>query len=194
MEASRSLSSGREFERFIFGEIVENPDYITRGRLIPKEHLKNSSISYIIRKNWRDLGESLENGDPYPHNPLRPDLGKTAQLWSAVRKYLPRRIKGRGGLPLNLYISSGRNSLDWCHGIDAFFYWQGVYVTFDVSLRPKDLQGTLKADFVFGPNELTPEGLEFFGQKVAGLLRRRNYNLRKKEKTQVIHLQEVLWD
>ncbi len=173
MTLSQTLPSGRAFEEEIFGFT----DYDPLGYRAPLERGWGSSFQYIVRMNWSMYGESLVTGDAYCHNPVNPEMGRTRELWSAVRRHLPRRVQGRQSLPLNLYVAIGRTSLDCHHGVDAFFWWQGAFVTFDVSLRQKEKEGSLKArsDFVLSPEHLSPEGLNLWSKKVARLLKERSH-------------------
>jgi hypothetical protein len=75
---------------------------------------------------------------------------------------------------LNLYVAvSERSALDWMHGVDAFFWWQDVYVTFDISLKPVEAKN-LKADFLVNPEDFEPSRLDSLGKQIAWLLKERN--------------------
>jgi hypothetical protein len=185
---SVKLSPGRLFEEEVFG-VTERVELPFRR---PARRSKNSSIQLIIKNNWAEYAESLEKGSEYCHNPARPRMAKTGLLWEAVKNYLPQNIEG-DRVPLNLYIAIGRTTLDWQYGVDAFFWWGGVYVTFDASmmekvrklsfedLKPKTLASwgekkkvrKLSSDFVLTPKDLTPKTLASWGKKVAELLKER---------------------
>ena len=165
-----TVFSGKAFEELVLGFTTEPP--INGESSYPRYFDFHSSISFMIRRNWQNFAEWKE-GKTIWHDPLRPSLGKTEFLWKAVKKYLPKREKGSLGPPLNLYITIGRNSTDYHHGVDLFFWWRGAIVTVDVSLLPKDTMGRLKADFVFKLDDFSPESLDLFGKKVATLLKER---------------------
>lgn len=165
MGALKILPPGRAFEMEIFG-ITED---VERAFRRPSRRDIDSSIQNIIEYNLAMYAEALERGSEYCHNPAKPEMGKTNLLWQAVKQYLPSRTERGNKTPLNLYVAIGRTSLDWQHGVDAFFWWQGVYVTIDASLRMK--QGPeLKADFVLNPKDLEPQNLSVWGKQVAELL------------------------
>lgn len=173
----RPLPQGRVFEKEIFGFTDESePDIYFR---MPSRRGTEQSIQDIVQQNWAMFSEAVESGQTEYHNPSRPQLGKTEVIWRAVKKYLPRRTRGSTSMPLQLFIAVGKNSLDWRHGVDAIFWWSGVFVTIDVSIRPKDALGKLKADFVLTPKDLKDEELKAFGQKVANLLKLRRRNVRE---------------
>lgn len=176
MSRSKTLPPGRAFEKKIFGVtegfgadlgLFTRPDYFDF----------KSSLEQVIEANWAMFAESWERGENIFHNPTKPGMGRTHSLWEAVKNWLPSRLDGQSNLPLNLYVALGRNSLDHHHGVDAFFWWQGVYATIDASTRRK--KELLKADFLFTPKDLQHDRLLAFGKKVAELLIERNSELGK---------------
>ena len=175
---------GRDFETKVFGVdkfgpnlgLKSSPDYLNF----------DDSLKQIIDSNWAMYAHSLEKGEPYCHNPIRPRMGLTHQIWAAVKNWLPKRVEGEV-LPLNLYISVGRNSLDFYHGVDAFFWWNWARVTVDVSYRPKGLVG-LKADLGFSSEDLQDPKLLQFGRKVASLLVQKNLEEKERMKCKVEQL------
>jgi hypothetical protein len=183
MGTTNPLPPGRAFEEEVFGVTEENIEFAVR---YPRRIGIHASLQRVIQDNWTMYAEAVEKNSAYCHDPINPQMGKTHLLWVAVKDNLPRRINGHSALPLNLYIAVGRNSLDWRHGIDAFFWWQGVYVTIDVSLRPKS-EEELKADFLVMPEDLEPEQLQNLGKKIAELLKERNFGLRRHEKKHNLH-------
>lgn len=172
MEGNSILPLGRAFEEYVFG--VSGHESVRPA----KKSLK-TSMYLVIRDNWRMYSNSLDNGPPW-HNPSYPTMGKTGQLWKAVKKNLPRRVLGRKA-PLDLHIAVGGTSLDWHYGADAFFWWQGAFVTFDASLISEEYQPYFKANFLLGPDDLLPESLDNFGFQVSQLLRLRSNYARRME-------------
>ena len=165
------MPRGRVFEREVFG-IVDDPDVVSQKFIIPRRFGFRSSLQNVIQNNWTVFAQALETGALYCHNPLDPKMGKTGLIHSAVKGHLPRRIGG-SSMPLNLYVGIGRNSLDWHHGVDAFFWWYGACVTIDVSLVPGAFQVTVKADFVLTPEDLLPQNISNWALNVAALLKKR---------------------
>ena len=165
---------GESFENKIFGEEDSSPNL---GPYSAPDYLDfPRSLQQIIERNWSRLEYSITKGEGYFHNPIRPTMGKTHDLWSAVKNYLPNRGV-RPPLPLNLYVSRGRNSLDYWHGVDLFFWWNGEYVTVDLATKnkprenhTKERRRVLKSDFIFIPEDLEHNRLLFFGKQVANLL------------------------
>lgn len=163
-----TLSHGRAFEMEIFG--VTEGSFGDLGAFIRHKYMDfDSSIQQIIEYNWAMYADALESGEGLVYNPLNPHVGKSHLLWESVKNGLGSKVGVRGNLPLNLYIAIGRNALDYHHGVDAFFWWQGVYATIDVSVRIKDSR-ELKADFLFLPKDLERSRLLNFGKNVASLL------------------------
>ena len=173
MEIPKTLRHGRAFEKELFG-VTEEEDFIDPN-LKPSSRSYERSLKVIIDQVWAEYAEATCKGlDAY--DPTNPIVGKTPLIFRAVKKHLPRRVNGRSSFPLNMFIAVGRTSLDWQHGVDAFFVWEGVIVTFDASTRVKD-PVKLKADFLFLPSDLGREKLDKFGKNVADLLRyKRKHN------------------
>ncbi len=172
---TNTLPLGRAFEKEVFGITEEDQEPFFRR---PGRRGLNSSIQSVIQNNWASFAEALERGLDYCHNPTDPRMGKTHILWSAVKRYLPRRVSGHRSLHLNLYVAVGRNALDWQHGVDAFFWWENVYVTIDVSLIPKEGE-ELKADFVVNPEDLDGQRLSSLGREIGKLLKERSRHYRR---------------
>ncbi len=181
------LRVGRIFEKEVLGVTDEGKDSFVK---FPTRRSFESSIQAIIAENWALYAESLEKGLDDYHNPTRPNMGKTGQLWEAVRKYLPKRVDGVK-LPLNLYISVGRNALDWMYGVDAFFWWDGIYVTIDASLAKKEHGYGLQADFVLNPVDLKADALNSLGRKIADLLKERRSKFGEREKRKLKRIQKT---
>ncbi len=169
---------GREFEKKVFGHCWHGS---FQGRNLRPDYLDlRQSMSRVVDLNWALYAEAIEKGDEKHHNPAKPSLGKTGVLWSAVSNFLPG---DKRQMPLNLYVSIGRNSLDHHHGVDAFFWWLGGYATIDVSTRRKGGR-SLKADFVLVPGELRKPQIFSFGNRVARLLRDRSEAATQRERIQ----------
>lgn len=179
MENQKTLPQGREFERYVFGVTDEAP-FIPGDRRPGKRSFK-ASFQRIIAENWADYAEAIEKGLQNPYNPSNPKVAMTGVIWSAVKRYLPRRVGGETSGPLNLYIAIGKTSFDWDYGVDAFFWWEGALVTIDASVYVKP-DSKLKADFLLNPWDLDGDKLENFGRKVANLLKERRFKNRKKKK------------
>ena len=128
---------------------------------------------------WTPLERLGQDGQLETYDPMNPNWGKSGQLWFEVRRHLPLRVGGMPSGPLFLHIAcrTKRTSLDFYHGVDAFFFWEGVFVTIDVSLLEK---AEPKADFLVTPREMEPERLGSFGNEIAQLLKE---GRRKKQKT-----------
>lgn len=172
MEAEKYPSQGRAFEERILGVREENvkPKY-RLGR-----YNLNKSLQHVIRENWAAFAEAVEKGFEQFHNPENPQMGETHLLWSAVKRHLPSRVN-KQHVPLNLYVTVGKNALDWRHGVDAFFWWQGACVTIDISMLPAEHKN-LKADVLFNPEDMEGERLFAFGKRVADLLKERSKAIR----------------
>lgn len=167
----RPLPPGRAFEKEVFGVTDESlPDAIFHP---PSKRGFKRSLQDVIQENWAAFSEAVELGETEYHNPSNPELGKTGDIWRAVKRHLPRRTRGSSSMPLQLFVAIGKKAFDWRHGVDAVFLWYGVIVTIDASLRSKDKDGKLKADFVLNPRDLAPEALDVFGKRVADLLKQR---------------------
>lgn len=196
METEISLPHGREFELVVFGMTDngdEPPDYLDFTSAVQEVIISNRvssevSVEVIIHNLISLEVWAGENGLEYHHDPTDPQMGKTPELFRAVKRYLPRRLLGKK-LPLNLYVAIGK-ALDWYYGIDAFFWWGGVLVSLDASLLKKNHYGRgkfwLHADFVLNPDDLAPEGLDHLGCRIAQLLRqrsaeRRSYNSKRRK-------------
>lgn len=165
--SANALSNGRVFEEKVLGfHLVEHSDktpvYLTLNNAIQRE----------ILENWRRLEEN--KGSAFEYDPSRPRLGETHAIWSAVKNFLPSNRRKFGKTPLQFYVSVGNNALDYYHGVDAFFWWQGVFVTIDLTLRTHKFR---KADFFLQPKDLAHKNLMAFGEKVAGLLVARHMEL-----------------
>ncbi len=182
---SKPLLSGQEFEILILGVANEydpesNPPYLDF----------DASMQEVI---GRPLIRVDDDGKPVEeYDPGNPTWGKTGEIWRAVKKHLPKKTaKGSSG-PLFLYIAVGGSPmtiLDNRHGVDAFFWWEGAYATFDVAIFPKRKNGRkeerLKADCWFGMDTLNPGGLDAFGKQIAEILkgrRRANRQYKRKDK------------
>ena len=172
MEKETYLLSGRDFEYEIFGIAGEEGNKVT-----PPSYLDfTESVQAVAGKGLTRIGS---DGQEETYNPSDPTWGKTRLIWKSVRRALPRRVYGSVSPPPFLYISVGQTSLDFWHGVDAFFWWQGVLVSIDVSLI---LQKEIKADLLVTPEDLTPEGLSRLGRKIAELLKeRRRVHLRERD-------------
>ena len=168
MEAQGYPSLGRAFEERILGVREDNTK--------PKYHLGkydiDKSLQHVIWENWASFAEAVEKGFEQFHNPEDPRMGETHLLWRMVKRHLPRHVV-KSRVPLNLYVAVGKNALDWRHGVDAFFWWQGACVTIDISMLPAEFKN-LKADVLFNPEDMEEERLFVFGKKVADLLKERS--------------------
>ena len=183
-----SLPHGREFERELFGVTGsqdEVPTYLDFDSA-----MREVMTTPLVRSDG-------EAGEVEKYEPQRPNWGKSHQLWSEVRGRLPRRCEGKRSEPPSLYISIG-TSLDFHHGVDAFFFWKGVYLSLDASLIPKERvesgKGRLKADILVTPDDLTPTGLARLGENVAHQLKRRRYITRQmSQKKRLLRERDSVW-
>ena len=164
MSDLETLSGGRKFEHKVLGV------YSEASQELPQYFDFRESLDRVVNLNWNNYARSLR-GEVEWHNPTNPTMGITAYLWKSVDQHLSMLDTQHGRVPLNLYISVGWNSLDFYHGVDAVFYWHGVFVTIDLSLVNKlEREGGLKADVLFTPKDLEYSNLELFGEHVASLL------------------------
>ena len=175
----KALTPGRAFEQEILGitDLGNEAGFYTYPKLIELEH----ALRYVINHNWVTYADSLAKGHDFCHNPMSPKVGKTREIWEAVKDFLPGKVGEytKVKVPLNLYIAIGMNSLDYRLGVDAFFWWQGVYATIDVTTsKGKHLRG-FGADFLFTRKEVEPVRLREFGKEVAALLIKRRELLSK---------------
>ncbi len=192
LSASREnmVSRGRDFEILVLGNYYDwrnkEPYYGKPTRLgLP------GSLSVAIERNWTDYAEAVTKGEEYCHNPTKPKMGRTHDIWAAVKNWLPSTVEGDSYIPLNLYVSLGKTSLDLYYGVDFFFWWRGGYATVDISRRRKDRLGTLKADFLFGPDQLKVSHMLYFGKQVAELLVERSLRYKEENWHNHLPLQEV---
>jgi hypothetical protein len=170
-------SSGRGWEFEVFG-VCSNEDPVC----FPEYRGIKESIQEVM---WMPLERTNGDGTVEQYDPMNPSWAMSGQLWSAVMKHLPRKVAGgwhSGPLSLHIACRDCTPSLDFYHGIDAFFFWEGVYVALDVSLLPKY---EVKADFLITPVEMTGEKLGSLGKEIAALLKRRrraerHKNMKKK--------------
>lgn len=133
----------------------------------PKRLSEERSIQQQIQQNWKRLDRAISAGNRNEHNPYQPTNGKIAEVWKYARRNLNKKWGKEDYYSLLLYLSVGRNSLDWHYGVDAFFWWNGVYVTIDVSTHRKK---KVKANFSLTSKQLDQKSLSQFGAAVAGLL------------------------
>ncbi len=181
MNVDENISSprfrGAELEIDFFGFTQE---YDAPLDFIPPAYMNfYDSMQEIINRPLIGIGEDGKIDPRYKtYDPANPRWGKTPDLWNAVNKYLPRyprRISGITTGPLRLFISVGRTSLDFYHGVDAFFLWREGYATLDVSLVPKHRKGEgkqhLKANFLLTKEHLSPEGMSDLGRDIACVLK-----------------------
>ena len=163
-----TLPAGREFERTFFGLPVSwVPSYWA-----PRLGF-DAAIQQVIQDNWAQFAEAQRLGASYVHNPIEPEMGRTPDVWSMVKGYLPEEVDGRNP-PLGLYVALG-SSLDLHYGVDAFFWWDGCCATVDLSLQEKtkgaqNPKMVLHADMLIGLSILRRGGLNWFGRRMARLL------------------------
>lgn len=160
---------GRKFESEVLG-ITHTKSELEQYKTFPDYLDLDRSIQQQIVRNWQKLEHAYQVGGN-GHNPYEPIHGRTFDLWRVVSNSL----LDIGEEPeVLLYLAVGKNSLDFHHGVDFFFWWKGVYVTVDLTTKPNKRQ---KADFLFLPEDLEPSGLAQFGDRVAYLLWNRYFNL-----------------
>ena len=183
-----SLPYGREFELELFG-VTGNPDEI------PTYQDFDSAMREVMTTPL--MRPDRESGEVERYEPTKPNWGKLYQLWLEVHRRLPRRCEGKMSGPLSIYISIG-TSLDFHHGVDAFFFWKEVYLSLDASLIPKERgesgKGHLKADVLITPDDLTPMGLAYLAEDIAHQLRRRRYITRQmSQKKRLLRNRDSVW-
>lgn len=182
MHEKNCLPPGRQFEEFVFGEHGETEDEI------PEYESYRDSLASVAQDNWARFARFSEGGELF-HCPSRPTMGQSFEIWKSVKVFLPRRVEGSSA-NLDFFLALG-SPANFFHGIDAFFWWHGVFATIDASLIPKQkiglgeryIRGTyLKADFLISPPDLESEGLALLGKRIADLLIKRMYDLRRRAK------------
>ena len=160
------MPRGKQFELGVLGVTGEKES--TR----PQYYDYEESLNQVIKMNWANF-ERSKTGELEWHDPVNPSMGMTAQIWNAVQRNLLVFLEEPNEPnPLNFYVSVGYNSLDYYHGVDAFFWWYGVVATIDLSLINKNREGKCKADFLLMPHDLQGESLALFGQHIALFLER----------------------
>jgi hypothetical protein len=158
------LRRGREFERHVFGDWIWSSDDFYQTRGLPGELDFERSIQEQIRLNWRRAELAREIGQDF-YDPSDPRTGESQRICAAVRGYL--RSQGHDPATLHLYVAIGWNSLDFWHHIDAFFFWDGVIVTVDLSTENK---ADFQADILLSTRDLNPRHLPAFGERVGKCL------------------------
>jgi len=169
------LPSGRKFERELFGGAGDMED-------IPP-YLDFTSAMNKVRESflWRP---NRESGTYETYDPFNPKWGHLHELWTEVYKRLPKRSSGVRSGPLSLHVAIN-TPLDYWHGVDAFFWWMGVYLTIDASQvsKGKEKKGKrhLKADLLVTPADLNPTRLASLGEYIANFLKEKRRVTRKVE-------------
>ncbi len=161
-----SLRLGREFEVEIFGNWLSDHSKFYADNRIPEYLDFESSIAQQIEINWKRAELSRELGQEF-YDPSKPRTGKSLRVWSAVKNYLSSCNPKYRRLPLHLYVSVGWNALDYYHGVDAFFWWEGVYASVDLSLKRKE---STSADLQLTREDLQSPYLGEFGRNVGEYL------------------------
>ena len=183
-----SLPHGREFELELYG-VTGKPDEIPAYRDFDSA-MREVIATPLVRCD-------TESGEAERYEPTKPNWGKLHRLWLEVHERLPRRCEGRRSGPLFHFISIG-TSLDFHHGVDSFFWWNGVYLSLDASLIPKERgesgKGHLKADILITPDDLTPAGLPRLGEDIARQLKGRRYITRKmNQRKRLLRNRDSVW-
>src|SRR5579872_3883383 len=119
-----SLYPGRQFE-------INTLGYTPITGYIPPYAEFNDSMWWVV------------SHQPEDYDFRRPTGGLNEELFELVAERLPKKWRKF----LYLFIAVG-SSFDQYHGIDAFFYLNGVIVSIDVTT---DLSKTGKADFIVTP-------------------------------------------
>ncbi len=158
------LLLGRQVESEIFGYPmrIQEPVWVR-----PEQLPLDRSIQQQIKVNWKNYANAIEVSSSYQHNPYDPQMGQTRMIWKSVKRAIERKWKTKDYWPVLLYVARGRSSLDYWYGVDAFFWWNGVHVTIDLSTKHKLNK---RAEFLLTPNQVVKEHLSYFGQQVANLL------------------------
>jgi hypothetical protein len=178
VQEEKTLRPGRVFEMELLGR-TEEADFVDfQDR--PEVLRFRSSMQVVIDQTQELLESRKQQGFDY-YDPSNPKAGKTEQIFSAVKKHLPRRVSGHSASKLELYVSVGRTSLDWYHGVDFFFVWEGVSVTVDVSLGYKNPR-EMRAEFLFNPSDLEADRLDLFARNIADRLKKRRVSQREKKR------------
>jgi len=187
------IQSGFDHEKRLFGHSTEEET----GTLFPYKYPFKESVKRVMET---PIITETEDGSIEYYNPADPNerWGMAGQVLSAVKKHLPRRVRGKRVGPIFLYPSLG-TGLDTFYGVDAFFYWNNMVVTVDASTRfkskdPADIAlglRRLKADFLLLPEDIQDKkSIDGFGNRVASMFKdwekrkRREDQSRKKKKGQ----------
>lgn len=168
-ETAGTPSDGRQWEIDFFGlpetaelDYIFTPDYLDF----------RSSMKEVMR-----FGEARRDDDgwSYRYDPDNPHQSISRKLWREVRKNLPPYDRGRSKHPVQLYLALGCTSMDYHHGVDAFFIWRKRWVTFDISLiQKKRLHRShrgLKAHFLITPEKIVQDRLALLGRDMAMFLK-----------------------
>ncbi|MFA5889067.1 MAG: hypothetical protein WCW47_02380 [Candidatus Paceibacterota bacterium] len=178
MDTQVPLSPGRQWEVDFFG--VRCP----YGSFTPPAYQNfDPSVQEIIDAGGRNTGP----GGAYNYNPATPRPSVSYDLWKQVQKGLPSYVKGQPHHHLFLYLAIGGMALDIYHGVDAFFFWNGTYVSVDVSITQKKRKGgrrngsRLKADVLITPADNNPARLRELGRQIAELFQSRLEQPKKRD-------------
>ncbi len=166
--ATPHVLDGESWEKDLFGV---SPEWQTSTDFCPPYASFRTSILQVMGAGRKG---SSAGAWLYKYRPEKPKQGKSRDLWHEVRKHLPATPGTKYGLPeerVLLYLAIGFTSLDWWHGVDAFFHWQDKVVTLDASTRSKTREtrgkSRLKADFLLTPTSVEPRSISSLGQKIA---------------------------
>ena len=141
------LRLGRKLELRFWSMTIE------RWPTAPAYKKIEAGIQYVINTDLNDTRDSREK-----YTPESPNWGKSGELFSVVKSFLPPFFHRN----LMLYNPLG-TSLDWYQGVDAFFSCKGVYVTIDITLREEK---DVNADFPLYEEDID-EGFLDLGEKIA---------------------------
>ena len=122
-------TEGQRFELKVLGHTAA-----TRKILPAKEF-----VSFVVAI------QEIKNTSIDGYDPSDPKDNPPSDFFRTVASFLPD-----GGRGLELYIAID-TPLDYFHGVDAFFCWNGGTVTIDVTANPNKSKGN--ADFIIYPQD-----------------------------------------
>jgi hypothetical protein len=127
------------------------------GRLLEYEILGECRVQWDGQYlPWGQAVWQVRKNQPW--DTKNPNMPVPRLLLQAVKREM-------GSSDVEVYTSVG-TALDRYHGVDGYFFFQGVMVTMDVTLRDKP---EFKADLCF--HEVDLDNLDGFAKKIAEVMR-----------------------
>ncbi len=156
--------TGEEFEEELLrGSIREsrkNPK--TEGLELKRKH---KSGRRPLKRGYVGFTKSLmiaKSHQPWKHDPKRPHAPFLREMYDCIA---PSLRKGRHYLRVFIAI---KTPLDYWHGVDFFFEYEGKVVTVDITLKPR--KDFYKADILITLNDIQSNAHHRKAQEIARLL------------------------